>query len=57
MNAQQSKANENERRPCTDLANHLRGFTRDIIAQPKPWEDFVLQRTGGLEWEEFECNV
>ena len=41
----------NERRPCTDLANHLRGFTRDIIAQPKPWEDFALQSTGGLEWE------
>ena len=41
---------------CTDLANHLRGFTRDIIAQPKPWEDFALQSTGGPEWEEFGCN-
>jgi len=40
----------------TDLANHLRGFTRDIIAQPKPWEDFALQSTGGLEWKEFGCN-
>ena len=38
------------------LASHLRGFTRNIIAQPKPWEDFALQSTNGLEWEEFGCN-
>ena len=53
---QQTKANEDERRPCSDLANYLRGFTRDIIAQPKPWGYFALQSTGGLEWEEFGCN-
>ena len=58
LNANNNKfnANENERRPCGDLANCLRGFTREIIAQPKQWADFALQRTGGLKWDKFERN-
>ena len=41
---------------CTDLANHFRAFTRDVIAQPKSWEDFTLQSTGCLGREQPGCN-
>ena len=57
MNAAEQGKQERAASLGTDLANHLRGFTRGIIAQLKPWEDFALQSTGGLEWEEFGCNV